>query len=97
MQPKTFVCFRVLRKSQTQILTLFPSRRFTLYLLSIYLVWGHIDITPSALSLQDLPVLQEAGHESGMLPPGSTADQTVPYPTHNLVFANGILKTWDGQ
>ena len=45
---------------------------------------------------QDLPVLQE-GYESGMLPQGSTSDQTVPFPTHNLIFANGVLKTWDGQ
>ena len=56
-----------------------------------------IPISHFAFSLQDLPILQEAGHESGMLPQGSTSDQTVPYPTHNLVFANGVLKTWDGQ
>ena len=47
---------------------------------------------------QDLPVLQEQSHESGMLPQSTTmADQSVPLPTHNLLFMNGVLSAWDGR
>ena len=48
-------------------------------------------------SLQDLPVVQENQAELGMLPaPGLSVQQTVPLPTHNLMFADGRLQHWSG-
>ena len=50
------------------------------------------------LFLQDLPILQEHNFESAMLPLSTAqGEQTIPLPTHNLMFADGQLQPWDGH
>ena len=61
-------------------------------------MWKLHGYISNTIVFQDLPVLQEQTHESGMLPQSSGGqEQTVPLPTHNLLFTNGSLQTWDGQ
>ncbi|KAK2143398.1 hypothetical protein NP493_4531g00001 [Ridgeia piscesae] len=45
---------------------------------------------------QDLPVLEENSHDMAMLTSDLTG-QSVPLPTHNILFCDGQMTTWSGQ
>ena len=48
------------------------------------------------LSVQDLPVIQENGHDAAMLT-SDLSDQSVPLPTHNILFYDGRMTSWTGE